>query len=60
MIDELKTMKLPSSGSRATMIGRLVEARLGGPTAPPIEIYMKAQPGYKRGRNATPEPRGRH
>eukprot|EP00746_Dinoflagellata_sp_MGD_P155264 gnl/MRDRNA2_/MRDRNA2_85279_c0_seq2.p1 gnl/MRDRNA2_/MRDRNA2_85279_c0~~gnl/MRDRNA2_/MRDRNA2_85279_c0_seq2.p1 ORF type:complete len:261 (-),score=27.36 gnl/MRDRNA2_/MRDRNA2_85279_c0_seq2:17-799(-) len=63
MSNTLKTMNLPSSGSRATLIGRLVEAKLGGPSAPPTEAYITAHPNFKRApttrRDSTPVPRGR-
>ena len=45
-----------TSGSREELIGRLVLAKLGEPSAP-VQEYIKKHPNYKRGRNATPPPR---
>ena len=56
MKDKLKEMKLKSSGSREEMIGRLILAKLGEPSAP-VQEYIKSHPSYKRGRNASPPPR---
>ena len=60
MRNELKGMagRHKTSGSREELIGRLVLAKLGEPSAP-VQEYIKKHPNYKRGRNATPPPRGR-
>ena len=58
MKNELKEMagRHKTSGSREELIGRLVLAKLGEPSAP-VQEYIKKHPNYKRGRNATPPPR---
>ena len=60
MRNELKGMagRHKTSGSREELIGRLVLAKLGEPSAP-VQEYIKKHPNYKRGRNATPPQRGR-
>ena len=61
MRNELKGMagRHKTSGSREELIGRLILAKLGKPSAPAVQEYITKHPYYKRGRNATPPQRGR-